>query len=85
MFFVYLFQILYRCYVALAIHFDQRLQAFIKCVLKCKDGMLGDVEHYIIRVEYQHRGYPHAHMMVLLCCCDYMVRCPCYLFASIVI
>ena len=45
-------------------HFDHRVSQFIQTVLKSPNSPLGKMEDYFYRVEFQHRGSPHIHMLV---------------------
>ena len=50
--------------VTCARYFDHRVQQFIKIVLKSRSNPLGDVADFFYRVEFQHRGSPHIHMLL---------------------
>ena len=45
-------------------HFDHRVSQFIQTILKSPDSPLGEMEDFFYRVEFQHRGSPHIHMLV---------------------
>ena len=47
--------------VLLARHFQHRVEIFFKEILIIRDGPLGKVKYYAIRVEFQFRGSPHIH------------------------
>ena len=44
-------------------HFDHRVSQFIDLVLKSRDSPLGVLKDYFYRVDFQHRGSPHIHML----------------------
>ena len=44
-------------------HFDERVREFKRWLLH-DDSVLGDVVDMVARVEFQARGYPHAHILV---------------------
>lgn len=51
--------------VECAQHFVQRLNDFMTThILNKKGGVLGKVKHYVIRLEVQHRGSLHAHIIL---------------------
>ncbi|XP_060561861.1 uncharacterized protein LOC132721554 [Ruditapes philippinarum] len=45
-------------------YFDQRVQQFIKIILKSSHNFLGHMSDYFFRVEFQQRGSPHIHMLI---------------------
>ncbi|XP_069109303.1 uncharacterized protein [Argopecten irradians] len=45
-------------------YFDHRVQQFINTVLKSDHAPLGTLTDYFYRVEFQHRGSPHIHMLM---------------------
>jgi biopolymer transport protein ExbD len=49
--------------VTAARHFDYRLNLFINQVIKSRAEPIGHVTDYCIRIEFQQRGSPHAHML----------------------
>jgi hypothetical protein len=49
--------------VTCARFFDHRLQLFIKNVLKHELNPIGKIKDSFIRIEFQQRGSPHAHIM----------------------
>ena len=50
--------------VTAARHFDNRVQLFFKYILMNKQlNPLGEVTDYKYRIEFQHRGSPHVHML----------------------
>lgn len=53
--------------VVAARHFDYRLQAFFKHMLK-HASILGKMQYFFYRIEFQMRGSPHCH--VILWCSD---------------
>ena len=50
--------------VTCARHFDNRVQQFINSVLKSDLNPVGPLEDFFYRVEFQHRGSPHIHMLM---------------------
>ena len=50
--------------VTCARYFNDRVQKFIQNVLKSEFHPLDVVQDYVYRVEFQHRGSPHIHMVV---------------------
>lgn len=50
--------------VTAARHFEYRLQLLIKDVLKSTAQPLGEIVDYVIRIEFQARGSPHAHTLL---------------------
>jgi hypothetical protein len=50
--------------VTAARHFQYRLNAFFNDFLKSNANPLGEMEDYVIRVEFQARGSPHAHNVI---------------------
>ena len=51
--------------VTVARHFDHRVQLFMKHILFNKKlNPVGKVVDYKYRIEFQHRGSPHVHMLV---------------------
>ncbi|XP_071480520.1 uncharacterized protein [Diadema antillarum] len=50
--------------VTAARHFDSRVKHFFKYILMNKQlSPLGEIVDYKYRIEYQHRGSPHVHML----------------------
>ena len=47
--------------VLTARHFQFRVEVFFKEIILNKNGPLGEVSHYVIKVEFQLRGSPHIH------------------------
>ena len=45
-------------------YFDHRVHEFLNTVLKGNCEPVGKVKDYFYRVEFQHRGSPHIHMLV---------------------
>ena len=45
-------------------HFDHRVSQLIQTILKSPYSPLGEMDDYFYRVEFQHRGSPHIHMLV---------------------
>ncbi len=52
--------------VTCARYFNDRVHKFIQNVLKSKCNPIGIVKDFVFRVEFQHRGSPHIHMLVWL-------------------
>lgn len=54
--------------VTCALYFDHRFKELKKTWNKVKDGPFGDrkILHIYYRIEFQHRGSPHVHMVVWL-------------------
>ena len=50
--------------VACSRYFDNRVHEFMNHVLKSNHHLLGKITDHIIRVEFQHRGSPHVHMLL---------------------
>ena len=50
--------------VTCARYFDHRVQKFINSVLKGPCDPLGEITDFFYRVEFQHRGSPHIHMLL---------------------
>lgn len=50
--------------VTCARYFDYRVQKFIHDILLGQVKPLGEIVDYFYRVEFQHRGSPHIHMVV---------------------
>ena len=50
--------------VTAARHFQYRLELLFKDVLKSKAHPLGEIIDYVIRIEFQARGSPHAHTVL---------------------
>ena len=50
--------------VTAARHFQYRLELLFKDVLKSKANPLGEIIDYVIRIEFQARGSPHAHTVL---------------------
>ena len=50
--------------ITCARYFDHRVQQFITTVLKSDHAPLGILKDYFYRVEFQHRGSPHIHMLM---------------------
>ena len=48
--------------VTAARQFDYRVQLFVKHVLR--SGVIGEIDDYLYRVEFQARGSPHIHMVI---------------------
>ena len=48
--------------VTAARHFQYRLNTIFQDFLKCTAKPLGEIVDYAIRIEFQARGSPHAHM-----------------------
>ncbi|KAJ8049087.1 hypothetical protein HOLleu_01668 [Holothuria leucospilota] len=44
-------------------YFDHRLQTFVHDILKDKLHPIGCIKDFFIRIEFQQRGSPHAHIM----------------------
>ena len=44
-------------------HFDHRVSLFIETILKSPQSLLGVLEDYFFRVEFQQRGSPHIHIL----------------------
>ncbi|XP_062615938.1 uncharacterized protein LOC134277623 [Saccostrea cucullata] len=44
--------------------FDHRVHVFINTVLKNEDQPVGELIDFFYRVEFQHRGSPHIHMLM---------------------
>ena len=47
-------------------NFDHRVQEFLNTVLKSARDPVGNVKHFFYSVEFQQRGSPHIHMLVLI-------------------
>ncbi|XP_069108223.1 uncharacterized protein [Argopecten irradians] len=45
-------------------YFDHRVQQFINTVLKSDHAPIGTLTDFFYRVEFQHRGSPHIHMLM---------------------
>ena len=45
-------------------HFHYRLETFVKGVLMSNANPLGEIVDYVIRIEFQARGSPHAHTLL---------------------
>ena len=45
-------------------HFHYRLETFVKLVLMSNANPLGEIVDYVIRIEFQARGSPHAHTLL---------------------
>ena len=45
-------------------HFHYRLETFVKHVLMSNANPLGEIVDYVIRIEFQARGSPHAHTLL---------------------
>ena len=45
-------------------HFHYRLETFVKRVLMSNANPLGEIVDYVIRIEFQARGSPHAHTLL---------------------
>lgn len=52
--------------------FDNRVQQFIKIILKSEHNPIGKVTEYFYRVEFQQRGSPHIHILL------WVDNAPCY-------
>ena len=50
--------------VTAARHFQYRLDTFWKDFLLSKAHPIGEITDYMIRIEFQERGSPHAHCIV---------------------
>ena len=50
--------------VTCARYFNNRVDTFIRDVIKSPHNPVHDVTDYVYRVEFQHRGSPHIHMLV---------------------
>ncbi|MCP4161026.1 MAG: AAA family ATPase [Deltaproteobacteria bacterium] len=50
--------------VTCARYFQDKVDRFIENVLKSPFSPLGDILDYTYRVEFQHRGSPHIHMLI---------------------
>ena len=50
--------------VITARHFQYRVEAFFKEILLSQLKPLGRIIYYAIRIEFQHRGAPHAHCLL---------------------
>jgi len=50
--------------VSVAVHSRRRFENFLNEVLLKSNSVLGTIEHYYARVEYQLRGAPHIHMLI---------------------
>ena len=50
--------------VITARHFQYRVEAFFKEILLSQLEPLGRIIYYAIRIEFQHRGAPHAHCLL---------------------
>ena len=50
--------------VTCARYFDNRVQEFINTVLKSDHHPIGKIKDFFYRVEFQHRGSPHIHMLM---------------------
>ena len=44
-------------------YWKKRVDAIRERVILAQDGPLGNVEHYYMRTEYQHRGLQHVHCL----------------------
>ena len=51
--------------VTAARHFQYRINAFLQLFLKSMAHPLGELVDYAIRIEFQARGFPHPHTMIL--------------------
>ena len=51
-------------YFTCARYFQDKVDRFIENVLKSPFSPLGDILDYTYRVEFQHRGSPHIHMLI---------------------
>ena len=45
-------------------HFEYRLETFFKHVILSNANPLGNIKDYVIRIEFQARGSPHAHTLL---------------------
>ena len=45
-------------------YFDNRVHEFMKIVLKSNLHPLGQITDHFVRVEFQHRGSPHVHVLL---------------------
>ena len=50
--------------VTAARHFQYRLDMFFKEFLCCKPHPIGEIIDFVIRIEFQARGSPHAHIII---------------------
>ena len=50
--------------VTVARMFQYRLDTFVNTFLKSKSKPIGEVVEYVIRIEFQARGSPHAHTLI---------------------
>ena len=50
--------------VTCARYFDHRVHKFMNTVLKSPCNPLGEIADFFYRVEFQHRGSPHIHMLM---------------------
>ena len=50
--------------VTAAKHFHHRLNSFFKEFLKTDAKPIGEITDYVIRIEFQARGSPHAHTLI---------------------
>ena len=55
--------------VIVARHYQFRLETFFKEVLFSNDKPLGNILFYAIRIEFQMRGSPHAHVLLWISDC----------------
>ena len=44
--------------------FQYRLDTFVTTFLKSSSKSIGEVVEYVIRIEFQARGIPHAHTLI---------------------
>ena len=54
------------CHVECIVLFHARLHKFLMTYIFNQNGLLGRVEHHIIRYKIQNRGSLHAHIMLWL-------------------
>ena len=50
--------------VTCARYFNNRVETFIRDVIKSPHNPIHEVSDYVYRVEFQHRGSPHIHMLI---------------------
>ncbi len=50
--------------ITAARHFQYRLNTFLNEFIKSPCNPLGDVQDFVVRIEFQARGSPHAHCMI---------------------
>ena len=47
-----------------SLFFERRWKALLKYILKGQENILGHIEDYFVRLEYQNRGSPHLHIFL---------------------